>query len=346
MNTRASSGPLVSILIPAFNAGRWIEQAIRSALGQTCRRKEVIVVDDGSTDNTLYVAKSFCAGNVLVVRKDNEGAAATRNRAMALCQGDYIQWLDADDLLAPNKVERQLDLLRDDPDPQVLLSGAWGSFGYRPQRACFNPSSLWNDLTPLEWLVRKLGQNLHMQTATWLTSRQLADAAGLWDTRMQYDDDGEYFCRVLLASKGTRFAGAARVYWRDVPGARLSYIGTSNRKMDSLLLSMKLHIQCLRSLEDSLRVREACRAYIQNCAMSFHPDRVDIRNELQEMARDLGGEMQLAGLLKPLFGEAFAWRAQLTLPHFKARALCELGRWMRGFDAQSDSRRLQSVVDE
>src|SRR5438876_760555 len=103
--------PLVSILIPAYNAEEWIADTIRSAIGQTCPRKEIIVVDDGSSDRTAEVAQRFASKEVTVVSIQNQGAAAARNHALRLSQGDYIQWLDADDLLAPDKVERQLALL-------------------------------------------------------------------------------------------------------------------------------------------------------------------------------------------------------------------------------------------
>src|ERR1700720_3647276 len=122
----------------------------------------------------------------------------------------------------------------------------------------FVPNSLWNDLSPVEWLLRKMSENLHMQTAIWLTSRELTEAAGPWDTRLISDDDGEYFCRVLLASKGTRFVPEARVFYRVTSSNRWSYVGTSDKKKDALLLSMKLHIQYLRSLEESERVRKSC----------------------------------------------------------------------------------------
>ena len=100
--------PLVSILIPAYNAERWIADTIRSALAQTWPRKEIIIVDDGSTDRTLAVARQFASRNLSVVTQQNQGASAARNKALELCQGDYIQWLDADDLLSPNKVTRQM----------------------------------------------------------------------------------------------------------------------------------------------------------------------------------------------------------------------------------------------
>jgi glycosyltransferase involved in cell wall biosynthesis len=83
--------PLVSILIPAYNAEQWIAQTLRSALGQTWPRKEIIVVDDGSSDNTAETARRFDSKEVSVVSVENRGAAGARNHAMQLAQGDYIQ---------------------------------------------------------------------------------------------------------------------------------------------------------------------------------------------------------------------------------------------------------------
>jgi glycosyltransferase involved in cell wall biosynthesis len=94
--------PLVSILIPAHNAEAWIADTVRSAIGQSWPRKEIIIVDDGSTDQTFAVARGFASKDVTVVTHENQGAASTRNYAFSLCQGDFIQWLDADDLLSPD----------------------------------------------------------------------------------------------------------------------------------------------------------------------------------------------------------------------------------------------------
>ena len=97
--------PLVSILIPAYNAEETIAYTLQSAIAQIWQRKEIIVVDDGSKDRTAEVARRFASKELAVVSKENQGAAATRNHALRLSQGDYIQWLDADDLLAQDKIE-------------------------------------------------------------------------------------------------------------------------------------------------------------------------------------------------------------------------------------------------
>jgi glycosyltransferase involved in cell wall biosynthesis len=321
----ASGECLVSILIPAYNAEEWIADTIRSAMAQIWQRKEIIVVDDGSTDQTLAIAREFESDNVRVFEQKNQGAAAARNKAFSLCHGDYIQWLDADDLLAPDKIARQMNELDGSRNKRGLLSSSWGLFMYRHYRAEFIPTALWCDLSPIEWLLAKMGQNLYMQSASWLVSRELTEAAGPWDTRLLSDDDGEYFCRVLMASDGVRFVPEAKVYYRG-PGLAfrsLSYIGRSTRKLDAHWLSMQLHIGYLRSLEDSERVRAACLRYLQTSLIYFYPEKRDIVKQAELMAIDLGGELGLPSLswkyswMKTILGWRRAKHGQQLLLSFR-----------------------------
>jgi glycosyltransferase involved in cell wall biosynthesis len=315
--------PLVSILIPAYNAEKWIADTICSAMAQSWERKEIIVVDDGSTDQTLTIAKRCEGPSVRVVRQENQGAAAARNKALSISQGDYIQWLDADDLLAPDKIARQMEARGAAGSPRTLLSSSWGQFMYRPYRARFVPTALWCDLSPTEFLLRKLGQRVFMQTAVWLVSRELSEAAGPWDTSMISDDDGEYFCRVMIASDGIRFVPQARVYYRMVGAVSLSYVGRSDKKLEALWDSMQLHIRYLLSLEDSERTRAACARYLQNYLITFYPIRLDIVEQVRHKAEELGQQLRDPQLswryawIKKLAGWRCAKRAQLLLPHLK-----------------------------
>jgi glycosyltransferase involved in cell wall biosynthesis len=316
--------PLVSILIPAYNAEEWIVDTIKSALNQTWERKEIIIVDDGSKDQTLSTVRQFESQGVTVVTQKNSGAAAARNTALANSHGDYIQWLDADDLLAPGKIAAQMELAMSCNDPRVLLSGPWGAFRYRTQKTKFISNSLCKDHTPTDWLIEKLSKNLHMQTATWLTSREMADAAGSWNTKLLGDDDGEYFCRVILASKFIRFVPEARVFYRITGSNRLSHIGFSHRKMEAQFHSMQMHIRYLRSLEDTPRVRAACVQYLQNWLIYFYPDRPDIVSQAKNLAEELGGQLTNPKLrwkyswMESVFGLKTAKRAQFILPDVKS----------------------------
>jgi hypothetical protein len=265
--------------------------------------------------------------DVQLVSTENHGLSGAQNNAFPLSRGDYIQYLDADDLLIPDKIERQLAALRDFDSKRVLLSSPWAPFYYRIRHVRFVRNSLWQDLPPVEWLSRKMEENLHMQNATWLVSRELAEAAGPWDTRLHFDQDGEYFCRVLLASEGTRFVPGTGMYYRASGGNPVSFIGNSDKKKDSLLLSMKLHIQYLRSLEDSERIRKACLAYIQTWHRNFYPERPDLVEEAQQLAAMVGGRLHPPRLplkylwIQTLFGFAAAKRASQRWNHYKSSAM-------------------------
>jgi glycosyltransferase involved in cell wall biosynthesis len=333
--------PLVSILIPAFNAQEWIADAITSAARQTWPRKEIIVVDDGSRDRTLSVARRFASEGVSVVTQANQGPSAARNQALSICQGDYIQWLDADDLLAPDKIEKQMETLDHGASKRVLLSSAWGRFMYRPQRASFVPTALWCDLSPVEWLLRKMEQNVGMQTATWLVSRELTEAAGPWNTQLLVNNDDEYFCRVLLGSDGTRFVPEARVFYRMWDFNCVSYIGRSERKMEALFLAMQLQIGHLRSLEDSERVRTACVKCLQNRLSTFYPERLDIAKQTEQIAETLGGRLEVPRLswkyawIQKGFGWPLAKRAQIVVQRCKWPLIRSWDKALSRFDRRN-----------
>lgn len=308
--------PLVSILIPAHNSERWIAETLESAIDQTWPNKEIVVVDDGSRDETLSIARKFESKNVSVVSQDNKGAAAARNKAFELCQGDYIQWLDADDLLSANKVSAQMAAAEECEDNRRLLSCPWGYFMYRPHKARFVPTPLWDSLSPVEWILRKWASNHHMQTGTWLVSRELTEAAGPWNMQLLGDDDGEYFCRVLLASNGVRFLTNAKVFYRITNSGRWSYIGQSKRKLEAHLLSRELQIGYLRAREDSERVRAACLAYLQTSFFNFYPEHTTLVERSQELAARLGGRLRVPKLpwkylwIQKLFGLPAAKRVR------------------------------------
>jgi hypothetical protein len=175
----------------------------------------------------------------------------------------------------------------------------------------------------VEWLLRKMGQNVYMQTATWLVSRELTEAAGPWDIRLLGDDDGEYFCRVLLACDGVRFASDAKVYYRAFRFNSLSYIGRFPEKIEAHWLSMRLHIKYLRSLEDSPRVQRACIQYMRDSLIYFYPEERHIVEQAKGLAAELGQELGTPDLswkyswIRLLLGWRVAKPAQQSLRVFR-----------------------------
>jgi glycosyltransferase involved in cell wall biosynthesis len=115
--------PTVSVVIPAYNAERTIGVTLASVLGQTVSDIEVIVVDDGSTDGTARAASSLGDPRVRVVHQPNAGHAAARNTGIADARGTYVALIDADDLWLPEKLERQLTMLRRQPGVRAVQCG-------------------------------------------------------------------------------------------------------------------------------------------------------------------------------------------------------------------------------
>ena len=113
------SGPLITVIIGAFDAERYLGEAIESVLAQTYRNLELIVVDDGSTDRTGEIAASY-GDPVRCIRQENGGMAASRNRAIPEARGDYLAFLDADDRFPPEKLEQQLAAFEADAELDVV----------------------------------------------------------------------------------------------------------------------------------------------------------------------------------------------------------------------------------
>ena len=249
--------PLVSILVPSYNAQEWIAETIQSALAQTWLRTEIIVVDDGSTDATLDIARQFESPKLKVIQQENSGSCCARNRALRESQGDYIQWLDADDLLASYKIERQITVAEELADPEVLFASAWGKFHFQPNREKFRSTPLWRDHAPVDWLVLRLANPWIMPISTWLVSRRLTNTAGPWDERLTRNQDGEYFCRLVSLCRYVKFVTNSHFHYRITNSSSVSK-SMSPKSWESLSLSIDLETHHLLARENSERTRAAC----------------------------------------------------------------------------------------
>jgi glycosyltransferase involved in cell wall biosynthesis len=306
--------PLVSILIPAYNAEKWIRLTLKSALTQDYPNKEVILVDDGSTDQTLTIAKSFESGSVKVINQPNAGGPAARNKAFEHAQGDYIQWLDHDDLLAPNKISAQLQSLDEVQNDRVLFSCPFATFYYRIEKARLFESQLYQDLEPLDYFFIKFSMNTYFQSACWLVSRKLTELAGPWWEIRSPDDDGEYFCRVVRASEKIQFVPQAKCYWRvGNAGSFARAWRKSKAARESRFTSMQRCIEHFRSLEDSDRSRAACVKFLQDRPY-FCRKSPDIVTRMQALAIELGGTLHAPPLKRKYqwIRSAFGWPAVIT----------------------------------
>ncbi|MBR4650518.1 MAG: glycosyltransferase [Prevotella sp.] len=126
--------PRISIIIPCYNSAQWVAETIQSVLSQTIEDWECIIVNDGSTDNSLEIIKSYAEkdNRIRYIDKKNEGVAIARNTAIASAQGEYILPLDADDLIAPTYVEKALKYFEEHPSTKLVYCEA-DFFGTREE---------------------------------------------------------------------------------------------------------------------------------------------------------------------------------------------------------------------
>lgn len=304
--------PLVSVLIPAYNAEETLGATVESVLGQTWSSVEVVVVDDGSQDRTAAVAEGY--GGARVVRQENRGAAAARNEALRHASGAYVQFLDADDILAPRKIEAQVARL-EAASGRTIATGPWSRFyGAEPPDVVPATQPDFRDYDdPLDWLVQSWNGRGTMPPLAWLLPRAVVEAAGPWNEALSLDDDGEYFARALLAADGIAFCSDAVAYYRS---GRPSLSGRRDRAaLESQFKVIQLSADRLLDREDSPRTRHAAACRWQGFMYGSYLSAPDLAARAEAEVERLGGgswELRVSRPIRPIRG-LVGWRAAIRL---------------------------------
>ncbi len=181
-HTATPADPLVSVVIPVYNGAAFLADALASVQAQTYPRYEIVVVDDGSCDDSGGIARAF--PDVRYVFQPNQGIAAARNRGLSLARGEAIAFLDQDDYWAANKLELQVRYLQANPDVSIALAHErlLCVNGYRWPGPATHPAM----------------QEDHVSVVpgVWLVWRRVFDHAGLFDAGFGIADDFDWFLRV------------------------------------------------------------------------------------------------------------------------------------------------------
>jgi glycosyltransferase involved in cell wall biosynthesis len=245
----------VSILIPCYNAQQWVADAIESALGQTWQAKEVIVVDDGSTDGSLDVIRQF-ESRVRWETGPNRGGGATRNRLLDLARSQWIQYLDADDYLLPNKIAAQVGVVTAYPDLDVVFGPItvehWSEHTTRRELLAIpDLHDLWILLA--SWRLPQTGAPLWRKQA-------IVDVGG-WKLDQPCCQEHELYLRLLI--QGKRFAyhptnGAVYRQWstetlckRDISEVHRRRLEIEQRLEDYLRESNQLSPERLHAINQA-----------------------------------------------------------------------------------------------
>jgi len=321
---------LVSIIIPVYNAEKFLQDAIQSAVDQTWVEKEIIIIDDGSTDGSLAIAKSFESENVKIFSQTNKGASAARNKGIREARGEYIQFLDADDLLSANKIEAQMTTLGGKVNHIALCASVPFMDETQPNDAAIVHEWFSEGSTDtVDFLIKLYGGGYigtgyggMIQPNAFLTPKVTIDKAGFWNEELTLDDDGEYFCRVILAAGGIKYAdGCVNYYRKHNKSANLS-AKNDYKSLKSALQSAILKTQHLLSKTDDPKATFAMGRNFWEIYFNIYPMHKDLyiitRQKAMELAPDFNFTPYQSGV-KHILSNIFGWRVVRQLQHLKSR---------------------------
>ncbi len=191
---------LVSVIIPVHNRIEFLREAVDSVLAQTYRPVEIIIVDDGSTEGSLQMVDAIAQkhpNEISIIHQSNKGAGLAREAGRLLARGEFIQYLDSDDLLLPEKFELQVRGLRDNDDCDV----SYGYTRYRYQDGSVEPRPWKGSGQKVETMFPSFLVSRWWDTLTPLYRKEICDRAGSW-ADLRLEEDWEYDCRI--ASLGVK----------------------------------------------------------------------------------------------------------------------------------------------
>ncbi|MDB5145715.1 MAG: hypothetical protein JWQ66_4428 [Mucilaginibacter sp.] len=315
---------LVSIIIPVYNAEKYLKETVQSALAQTWINKEIIVVDDGSTDNSLKIANSFRDTHVRVFCQPNKGAAAARNFGLSVARGQFIQFLDADDLLSKYKIEQQVLDLEGQYQKLAVCCTVHFNDG-QPAISAPSPEEekfLKKNTVPIEFLIRLWGgydnQGSMIQPNAWLIPIDLIKRTGLWNEDLTLDDDGEYFCRLILNSDGiVKSRGVFNYYRKYLHNQSLSG-QRSHKDLKSLLMAALSKKSELLSRNNTIEARHAIYRQLYDVFLFSYPSFPDLykkaKSELPE--NSIPYRPSLGGSIINGIAAVFGMKAALWIRYF------------------------------
>lgn len=285
----------VSILIPCYNSEAYLEDCLNSCINQSYKNVEVVIVDDGSLDNSLKIANEYKKrhNNIFIYTQPNQGACKARNLAFEKSHGDYIMYLDADDIISPNKIEAQLNDLSNLSEFDIS-SCVWDRFHTQTNECIFPQYKCYKNYNSGLDLLVDLWQNGEMfQTSCFLVNRKLIEISGGWEESLKKNQDGEFFARILMQAKSVKFSTSAKVFYRSGEYDSVSKDG-SKSKVESLLKSFFLYEKILE-FEDSYRTRHALATNFALFRYLYNGRYPDLSDQAKQEIHQLGIKHPIVG---------------------------------------------------
>jgi glycosyltransferase involved in cell wall biosynthesis len=279
---------IVSILIPFYNAEKFIEETLISALNQTYKSIEIILVDDGSTDSGVSIVEKYLSDHVKLFKQENRGASAARNLAFEKSKGKFIQYLDADDILDRDKILNQIRIYETYEKKETIIVSSNFEYFTISISSSFkaNNSDNFNNYKPIDWLIEANYGKAMFPPIVWLTPRKIIEKVGAWNKNLSYNDDSEFFARVLVEVDEIIHVKDANCFYRI--GNNASIGSQKNEKARiSEFESLNLIKKLLLEKENSERVKKSLAYQFSKINYSLYPNFPEIRKKIEQELVDL-----------------------------------------------------------
>jgi glycosyltransferase involved in cell wall biosynthesis len=242
---------MISIIIPTYNRGSLLIQAVNSCLAQTYINIEIIIIDDGSTDTTEEMVKQLLLNEwksrpIRYYKQDNSGASAARNQGIRYANGEFIQFLDSDDLLHPEKLRKQIECIEHNKVKHPEVCSCYGVMGDSFQ-SIFSTRIGIKCSTPHEYIINLCSLIVHgMQTSAPLWNSLFIKSQLGWRDDISFGDDLEYHIRLLSKTNNVVFVDQELFLVRVHKGERLSNINCDQTKITSSFMTKQSIIKTLK----------------------------------------------------------------------------------------------------
>lgn len=283
---------LVSVVMPVYNAEDYLKEAIQSLIDQTYTNWELIAVDDGSTDNSIAILRSYNDPRIKIFQRQNGGQSAATNTGLEHIAGDYILFFDADDLMHVRKIEKQVASLKDSQN--CVSVGKWAFFQKSVDEAVFKDEPIYYSGKPDEWLYRLWSYDTMMPNHGYLIPRSVLEKAGkFYDESILLNVDFEYFTRIVLAAEAIIYCADAVCYYRKGVKTSKTYTASITKQLSALQAREKAIKIFLEQYNDTKAI-EAARMAITILTFSYPSIRAHSKMALKMLGlegfADFGGK--------------------------------------------------------